>query len=327
MVRLVSVALCLLAVYLTYANACRETVPLAGYLEQDVITTIAAPRQRDVSGSTCHCCALCYKTRGCASLSANTTNGECRLHSTVAGYDTLTPDSSWKYFVMPGHSQHHQFCRQDSDCLVKGEFCRGRVCTNQTTVTCRTIVETFGAGTRFGRYPFSHGWASSTLLTLPCHVRNGQGFTRLFRYNQNIIITREMLDFFNPNPGSKESHSLLRFSDAIIRSSSEPTYQVLMRLDMGPEVFFSAVPRDLPLVADEPRREPWGTLKCGKVEALCLLSSISLPFRGTGENLLLVTAVAQETPVDGGTETFSLARTDGRLFHNQVDRSIIFVRE
>ncbi|KAF0309125.1 hypothetical protein FJT64_019728 [Amphibalanus amphitrite] len=72
------------------------------------------------------------------------------------------------YFVMPGRSQHHQFCRKDSDCLAKGDFCRGRVCTNQTTVTCQTITEVFGIGTKFGDFSEMHGWMEGRPVLLTC---------------------------------------------------------------------------------------------------------------------------------------------------------------
>ncbi|KAF0292044.1 hypothetical protein FJT64_001068 [Amphibalanus amphitrite] len=95
--------------------------------------------------NSCTCCALCYQRQTCASLSFNSVTFECELYSSVASYATLQPDSDneWSYYVMPGRSETGQFCRQDSDCVTSGDFCRGRFCTSLDKVTCRTIADNF----------------------------------------------------------------------------------------------------------------------------------------------------------------------------------------
>ncbi|KAF0292043.1 hypothetical protein FJT64_001067 [Amphibalanus amphitrite] len=96
----------------------------------------------------------------CASLSFNSVTSECELYSSVASYATLQPDSDneWSYYVMPGRSETGQFCRQDSDCVTSGDFCRGRLCTSLDKVTCRTIADTFGSIRHFAVEPKVYGW-------------------------------------------------------------------------------------------------------------------------------------------------------------------------
>ncbi|KAF0313634.1 hypothetical protein FJT64_015768 [Amphibalanus amphitrite] len=207
----------------------------------------------------CACCALCHQNPTCASLSFSPATGECRLHSTVAGYDTLTPDNSWKYFVMPGRSQHHQFCRQDSDCLVKGDFCRGRVCTNQTAVTCRVIYQTFGAADRFGNYisPM-FGWLNNTGVLLACRMGSkDEGYTRIFRSYGGKAFDRETMFQYNSELTEDVQHSMLYLADHLRHAGTEDTYQLKVHPELYSGYFYAVidfqVPRAEPVLSDVPR--------------------------------------------------------------------------
>ena len=167
------------------AEACMETARKNGYLNQSTdlpSVTLASPRASPDAGS-CSCCALCHQNTACASLSFNTDTQECRLHRVVASYASLViGGKSWRYFVMPGRSQHEQFCRHDSDCQKKGDFCRGRVCNNLTKVTCRTIYHGFGAKRKYGERPKMYGWIRNDTPRLSCWMSYAwpRGLTSLF---------------------------------------------------------------------------------------------------------------------------------------------------
>ena len=319
-----TLSLCLLAAYLTLsAEGCMETVRLPGRLG----TVLESFSFLKHGGDSCRCCALCHRNPACASLGFSAATSECQLYGSVAGYDTLIKDDSWTYFVMPRRSQHHQFCRQDSDCLVQGDFCRGRVCTGRNTVTCRVIIETFGAKNRFGNHFTTLGWIGGASHSLFCQVVgvDALGFTRVFLNTAGAKWTMETVDDLSP---SGDSHSLLYLTDDLLQTSQEPTYKVRMYFNRKATVVFDDIPRTEPLVAEEFRREPSGVMNCKDVEVLCSISLVSLPYRGleNSDSLLLLD---DDVDFDGKQvrEQRSLARTDGRMFKQEANRIAIAIRE
>ena len=323
MCRLRQVVLCLAAVCLTLrTDACMETARANGILSQNYI--VDAFTLSTKGGGECRCCAFCHKNKDCASFSFGTATGACQLYNTVASYDTLTLDDSWRYFVMPGRSEHHQFCRTDSDCLAKGDFCRGRVCTNFTTVTCRAILETITHPGQFVQHPLVYGWVDGQEVMLKCYAHNdGRGFTRLLRISQGDIVTRDNITRFNDVPAVFTSHSILYLAEHIRRSGTGPSYQVLFRDGSNFYAEFPRVPRETPFLSSTPRKDPWAEVqKKGSDPAL---KTFSLPFNVTtkGENIILVTAEEE----DGTIGVRSVARTDGRFWHGLLNKLNIYIRE
>ena len=121
------------------ARACLETVLQKGTMADSELV------KEETLGSSCACCAFCYENDSCFSMSFNSVSGACRLYSSVPDFSRLTVDSDSSLFVRPNRSRHHQFCRSDSDCLDDGERCSGRICTDDPTVTCRDLADTYGA--------------------------------------------------------------------------------------------------------------------------------------------------------------------------------------
>ena len=157
------------------ARACMDTVLQKGTMPD---AELVIPQQ--TLDTSCGCCALCHHFDDCASLSYNSTSGACRLYRSVPDFTRLTVDTESELFVRPNRSRHHQFCREDTDCVEKGERCSGRICTSDPTVTCRDLAETLGAPMNdvyYGSLDFSEtkyycashsgitGW---TLLTRMC---------------------------------------------------------------------------------------------------------------------------------------------------------------
>ncbi|KAF0293750.1 hypothetical protein FJT64_008508 [Amphibalanus amphitrite] len=307
------------------AEACLETAWSEGYL--GVNNTIETVVLSSSSGSGCSCCALCHQNPACASLSFSPATGECRLHSTVAGYDTLTPSSSWKYFVMPGRSQHHQFCRQDSDCLVKGDFCRGRVCTNLDVVTCRTIYETFQAEGKFGEWALMYGWISKRTYQLSCTMRQGSpGFTRIFRSGNGLVFSPANVKNYHSETPTQEAYSILFLAEEIRLSGKEPTYQMIF-WSKTLSVRFSNIPRSEPAVATTPRDSPQGTITKNLADSD--LKGVALPYLSPSARAepgydLLVSRVTTSSPWG---EVRSLARTDGQLWGGRLQGLSVLIRE
>ncbi|KAF0288266.1 hypothetical protein FJT64_013334 [Amphibalanus amphitrite] len=211
-----------------------------------------------MSGSSCSCCALCYQLDTCASFSYNAEARQCQLYDSVAGYGTFLPDteSKWEYFVKPGRSQHHQFCRWDSDCRAAGDACRGRVCTHLDAVTCRVIHETFGAGERFGDFvQRMFGWLNGTEISLACMMGEGfHGFTRVLR-NQNghADLTSQTFMEHNVHDTDVIQQSILSLEQYIRMAGNDTTYDVrVFRCDQKFMVNFQ-LPRNEPLLSNSSR--------------------------------------------------------------------------
>ena len=308
------------------ADACMETAWSEGYLSADV--TIETVTLASGSGSSCSCCALCHQNAACASFSYQAYSGQCQLYSTVADYQTLVINPSLNYFVMPGRSQHHQFCREDSDCQMEGDFCRGRVCTDLTAVTCRVIYEAFQASTRFGQWPVMHGWLSNQSQIFNCLMTDKHpGFTRLLRNNQGFVFTAGTIGRYgdaDPNGAT----SILDLAEDIRQLRTEPpTYQLLLT-GWGLQVLFGNVSRSEPVMTATPRDSPLGKLVY--IDRDPSLQAVAMPYRPPqaagappGSDLLAVRVWTSST----WPELRSLARTDGVLWGGRTPNVALFIRE
>ncbi|KAF0314125.1 hypothetical protein FJT64_015416 [Amphibalanus amphitrite] len=214
------------------AQSCMETAWRRGHLGREALIEVVSVADA-VTGS-CTCCAICHRTTNCSSFGFNSATAACELYNSVASYATLLPDrkENWSYFVMPGRSAHEQFCRQDSDCTEEGDACRGRVCTNRTSVTCRVICEEFGAGRRFGGdVPRMYGWLNGQTLMLTCWMNwRTQGYTELlystkgFKFNNQTILDSTahwtILDF-NRALDAEKPRSILGLAEDLRKSNNE----------------------------------------------------------------------------------------------------------
>ena len=97
------------------------------------------------SATSCSCCGLCHQKSDCKSFSFRTDNKECILYNKVGGYGDFSRESqqnhNTQFFFMPKSSLTNEFCRTDTDCVTSGDFCRGRICTSDTTITCRDAFD------------------------------------------------------------------------------------------------------------------------------------------------------------------------------------------
>ena len=305
------------------AEACMETAWRHGYLEQTSdlpSVTFASPR-----AGTCACCALCHQDTACASLSFNTDTQECRLHRIVASYSTLKVDGdSWKYFVMPGRSQHEEFCRHDSDCQVKGDFCRGRVCTDLNTVTCRTIYETFGVKRRFGEWAQMYGWIRNETLRLACWMSYAwPGYTRILKSTKGFAFTRANIGYYNANLTEPGAYSILDLAEDIRLSRTNPTYKMALTSNaISLVVKFNNIPRSEPVLSAAPRSSPVGRIITNRKDEN--LKSVAMPFWGTdGEKLISVRGMS----MDGEKTLRSLAQVNGNVWRGRLDAAYLFIRE
>ena len=301
----------LLLLLLPGVQCCQETAWSRGRLSPDLGSFSLADR----TAPSCACCALCHQDKTCASLSFNPGNSDCLLHSSVAGYDTLTPDDNWRYYVMPNRSQHHQFCRQDTDCQTDGDSCRGRVCTDLTIVTCRVIFETFGAGDRYGGYISGmFGWLEDTMMPLACRMDPGyEGSTRLLRNTRGFRYTRETLmehstALERDDESDSPPHSILRLAEIIRQSGTEPTYQLKLRRVKGSSYMKMnfELPRDEPVLS-EVARPGVGTITTSS-NYMRFTWTMSVPFLPTSGPVLL------STNADAGSQYLGVvAREDGNI--------------
>ncbi|KAF0301108.1 hypothetical protein FJT64_026534 [Amphibalanus amphitrite] len=208
-----------------------ETARSGGRLAASERLTAAA------TANSCACCALCHLQPRCASLGFNPLTGECELYGSVASYATLLvdPEENWSYFVMPGRSAHQQFCRHDSDCTEAGDACRGRVCTDRTSVTCRDIARWLGAG----RHPFGDvdvrmfGWLGGRETPLECDVVDGvAGFTELLSVRAGVRLnSATILELNRRLEPDVRAHSILGMAEAISRLGAGPVYQLAVSVD------------------------------------------------------------------------------------------------
>ena len=315
---------------LPVVDACQETAWSAGHLARD--SAIDGVTLLPGRGSSCVCCSYCNSNADCASLGYNTVTRECLLFDSVANYSTIIADDSWRYFVMPSRSQHHQFCRHDSDCLATGDFCRGRVCTALAAITCRVIYEELGAGERLGAEIGAFGWLGAQEARFVCRMRSDwPGFTRVFR-NQDgrTAITRDNVRAYNVNLAAGYSvHAGLEWADAIRQLRSDGPYQlrtVAKCADTAPFddelVAEGDIERDQPpLVAIANATAVSDTLQPDFPE----IPALSLPYLlHSGEDVVSVKVLVQLA--DGRQEQvpLPLARTDGLLWFHSV---AVFIRE
>ena len=301
------------------AEGCQETAWSNGRLTPDLGSFSLASR----NAPSCVCCALCHDNPNCASLSFSPNNQECQLYSSVAGYDTLTLGGDWKYFVMPNRSQHHQFCRQDSDCRAAGDSCRGRVCTDLTAVTCRVIHETFGAGDRYGGYVSGmFGWLADAPVKLACKRGPGfDGFSRLLRSPRGFQFDRQTIMDHNMELAEDVvPHSMLRLAEHIRQSRTEPTYRMKIYRSYLNVDF--EVPRSEPVVSDAPRPG------IGSIQAsssfLDINWELSLPYLPVSGPVLVSTNADA-----GGEHDGVVAREDGDIHWGnwQLDILYFYIRE
>ena len=215
------------------ADCCMETAWSSGRM--DAARRLNSVTLAAATAGGCRCCALCHQHTGCASLSFNSLTAECELYGSVASYATLQPDPehSWTYFVMPGRSAHDQFCRRDSDCTEPGDACRGRVCTDRISVTCRDIAEWPGSGELGDADVRLPGWLAGRETPLECDVVDGvAGFTELLSVRSGVRLSNATaLELNRPLHRAPAAHSILGLAAAIARLRDEPHYQIAVSVD------------------------------------------------------------------------------------------------
>ena len=235
---------------------------------------------------------------------------------------------------MPGHSQHEQFCRQDSDCLEDGDSCHGRVCTNLTTVTCRVIVEVFGAGGRFGDKPRMHGWLNNRDMVLQCwivkphpsdHTGDRLGYTMLYFNKPGVYLDIFSTDHSRDWNWDKQ-YSILGMADKIRHSNNQSShYDIYIKQHITGwawrHLLSYTSSGEEPVIAKEPREvTSWGIC----FDYICLPSPAYSPSKlyepqQPGRTLLSINAEAAEAQSTRG----ALARTDG-----DIDSDIrVYIRE
>ena len=309
-------------------ECCMETAWSSGTMESRAVlinrVTLSGPER-----SSCVCCAVCHTVRNCASFSYGNSSGECQLYNRVASFATLTPheDDEWRYFVMPGRSQHEEFCRQDSDCQVEGDFCRGRVCTDLPTVTCRVIYDAFGAGRRYDTdFGDTHlfGWINNQTMRLVCLMGGRhRGYTRLLASSQNFQFDRQSIMSYNvENNNSIPAYSILSLAEQIRLTGTGKTYQLslLKRSDSrsGKLLIIFSVPRHEPVLAAFARPNVGSVQVISK--KLHTNWSFSLPYLpGSGPTLLTVNADEAD-----GTDG-AVAREDGSILWGDWDLPLLYL--
>ena len=303
-------------------QACMDTAWSRGTLDTAVETVTLA----SASGSSCACCALCHRNPACVSLSFRADTRECRLHGAVASYTTLEPDDLWQYFVMPGRSQHHQFCRQDSDCQAEGDFCRGRVCTELATVTCTNIYETFGAGMRYGEWPKMYVWIGNHSIFLTCRMMESKsGFTLVLMSVRSFAFTRDNIGYYNTQTESG-AFSILDLAESLRHLRNTSTYSLIMYGSLYGKgkltVEFNNVPKWQPIISSEPRSAPVGNIITNELNKA--LTSVPMPYRpAEGDVLIQVKATTKKS----NRALRSVARTDGRMWSDRLDTLRLFMLE
>ena len=291
-------------------EACMETVRSGGTLSSPIATHTLSPAQ----ATSCHCCALCHQMADCASLSFSEAAGECRLYNTVANYTTLQPDNNWRYFVMPRRSGHHQFCRQDSDCLTEGDRCRGRVCTNLPAVTCRVIYDTFGARERFSsgttREVWMSGWLNNADIPLACMMGGDfEGYTVLLM-NKNGLqeLTRETFLKHNVQDTTAMQYSIMALAGHIIAAGITPTYRIRVFRRVQTPIIEFEMPREEPFLSDRPREEVGNGVVLPEGDT-CFDLVLAPPYVSGPDGPLVVTINAKEPAALEG----SIVREDGNV--------------
>lgn len=235
---------------LGYSQACMETAWKYGRLGAgEEIQTVTMAFQ----GSSCACCSLCHHEQDCASFGYQEQAQQCKLYRSVAGYDTLDPDEDWQYFVMPGRSGHHQFCRRDSDCTEDGDFCRGRVCTALAGVTCQVIWSQFGARRRYGQFISKmHGWINNTGIPLNCDMI--WAATLIFKAKDTHKFTEESVRNFNVELADGiESYSILALADDFRRLGTREYYSLHLFTHNFSKMAVITIPRQEAVIGWAPR--------------------------------------------------------------------------
>ena len=318
-------ALLLLVMSPENGQSCMEAAWSSGYMTSGHVENFTFDESRT---SSCRCCAFCHQIKTCASLSYNTDTHQCQLYSSVAGYDSLTPDESWKYWVMPGRSEHQQFCRWNSDCQAKGDFCRGRVCTERRAVTCRVIFETFGAGERYYGYfiPRMFGWLNDTDVALACMMGPGfHGYTRLVKNKKenHELNTQNLMSYNTVLDPDVKPHSILSLAEYIRLAGNGTTYSIkIFRWDQMFMIDFQ-MPRTEPVLSNHTRSGIGnGTVSKG---GRCINFDLSPPYLpATGGPTLLTINAGDPEAIDG-----SIVRTDGKISWKEcgVTNMLIYIRE
>ena len=302
-------------------TACMETAWSQGFMTPESATLL----DTITTTGSCHCCAMCHNQPSCHSLAVNDASGECRLYGTVASYATLTPDSRWKYFVIPGHSRLEQFCRTDADC-VDGVPCRGRVCNTLGNITCRVIRDELGAGDRYGGLAMEtkmYGWLDGRSLALACMFSAERpGYTRIFQNRVGFKFTRETIRNLNGDlsDGVGQQHSILYFAEDLRGLRSDVSTYHLVIESPGKVTIKLEVPRGEPVLASQLRVLPGVTYSHTGASVGPELSLPCLPPEGV--TLLTVNGA--------GTKWYqlALAREDGSLnWQGELDHVYIYMLE
>ena len=206
----------------------------------------------------------------------------------------------------------------------EGDFCRGRVCTELTAVTCRVIYETFGAKTRYGQFVEMHGWLRNHSLILGCRMTaSWPGSTRLLRNPQGFAFTRDNIGYYNVQTlGAQGAYSILDLAEDIRQLRIDSTYKIIILNRGGLFVRFDDVPRSESVVTAAPRAAPVGSVTRNDVDGD--LTSVAMPYRpAEGEDLVVVKVMTQSS----GETVRSLARTDGHVWEGLVDDIYVFIFE
>ncbi|KAF0292042.1 hypothetical protein FJT64_001066 [Amphibalanus amphitrite] len=279
--------------------------------------TISSPQ-----AGRCTCCALCHQETNCASLSFNSATSVCELYSSVASFSTLRPDSTnqWSYYVMPGRSETGHFCRQDSDCVTSGDFCRGRFCTSLDKVTCRTIADTFGSIRHFAVTPTVYGWFNGRPMTLKCWMTSGgEGFTAVLISTRGFQFDSTTLMEHNTQlQDGVQGQSLLGMVEDIRQSETDSTYRIAIWYNnnggWGNLLAYDAL-RNEPVLSSTVRTSGWMNVVRGPGANW----SPSMLWMSSSGSTLLTTNAA-----DGQSVTGALATTDGVI---HFDSLWVYIKE
>lgn len=287
------------------AETCMKSAWNSGSLDRsEELEAFTIPRGQPAA---CSCCGLCSSNPACSSFSVFWRTGQCRLYRSVARYDTLIPDRNWKYYVMPGRSGHHQFCRWDADCTEDGEYCRGRVCTTLSVVTCNFIINVLGAEDRYATHFMTlYGWMNNTEVIFRCSVRSETRGSTLILWNkrggiyteENIRRSAENAEYFK--------YSILYQADDLCALSAADACEVIMMSHVHVTRF--QTPRSEPVIGSGPRPGV-GSISSSHPRMLTRFE-VCLPFYMPpgSANLVSIRCDADDSTAEG-----QIARRDGRF--------------
>ena len=166
-----------------------------------------------------------------------------------------------------------------------------------------------------------HGWLNGKSMLLKCLMEPAYpGFTRLLRSFEGQPFSPNNIGNYNTE-NADDMYSILELARDIRQLRTGP-YQMLIKgkrgEDGGMVIRYDDIPRQEPVRGDGPRDTGLGTIFERGNEA-SLKQPLSLPFRGDFNPVLI--------GVKAGEESRSLARTDGRLWGDDEELIVLWIRE